>query len=274
MKKLILITVAAALTGILIHSCEKINQEEAYGKLTVSITDAPFPIDMVDSACVTITRIEIRKAGDGDPDGNPFITLSEDTLSFNLLELRNGVTESLPELEVPAGTYDLVRLYIDEASLKVKDGEEYRLKIPSGQQTGIKIFIRPALEVAGGLSSELLLDIDLSRSFVVQGNPHSPAGIKGFIFKPVIRAVNNSVAGSIAGFIRDTTGVAIEGGHVWIEQDTLVASAISDAGGFYAMTGIPAGSYTLFAATATSDTLTVEDLKVTAGNRTFQDIEF
>ena len=243
------------------------------GKLVIKITDAPFPIDLIDSAGVTITKIEIRKAGDGMSDGNPFVVVSENTMSFNLVELRNGVFESLPEIEIPQGNYDLIRLYVDEASLKIKDGDLYTVKVPSGKQTGIKIFIHPELSIAGGLTTELLLDFDLSRSFVIQGNPMTPAGIKGFLFKPVIRAVNMSTAGRIEGMVTDTSKVKIKEPTVWIKQDTVVATVIGDTLGHYVLPGVPSGTYSIFATKENYDTVSYDGLKVTAGNKTIQNFE-
>jgi hypothetical protein len=184
------------------------------GRLVVKVTDAPFPMDIIESAEVTINKVEIRKVGDGIDDGNPFIVISEEPMTFNLLELRNGVVAELLDMEMPEGSYDLIRLYVEEASLKVKEGGDYNLKIPSGAQTGIKVFIKNGLIVSGGLTTELLLDFDLSRSFILQGNPFTPAGINGFIFKPVIRAVNNSTAGRIEGVVSDTAMVKLSGASV------------------------------------------------------------
>ena len=131
------------------------------GKLVINLTDDPFPIEFIEEAKVTITQVEIRK-GD-DSNGYPFIILLEDTLEFNLLELRNGVTAELLETEIPAGKYDLIRLYVQQASIKIKEWENYDLKVPSGSQTGIKIFIDPAVRVEGGLTAELLLPAECLR---------------------------------------------------------------------------------------------------------------
>ena len=135
MKKIFLSLMAAAIVMIF-TGCSK---ESGNGRLVVNVTDAPFPVEFIESAEVTITKVEIRKAGDGIPDGTPFSVIWEGSEVFNLLELRNGVVEELLDLEIPAGEYDLIRLYVDEASLKVKDGETYSVKVPSGQQTGIKV---------------------------------------------------------------------------------------------------------------------------------------
>jgi len=246
MKKLFFTFLAATLV-LIFNGCNKTN-DDGNGRLVVKVTDAPFPVNFIESATVTIIKVEIRKAGDGISDGNPFTVLWEGSETFNLLELRNGVVEELLDLEIPAGEYNLIRLYVDEASLKVKDGDNFSLKVPSGHQTGIKIFIRPGLVVEGGLTTELLLDFDLSGSFVMRGNIDSPAGIKGFIFKPVIRAVNNSTAGRLEGKVTDKNNAKIKAASIIVKQDTVVASAIADTMGYYAINGLTAGTYSVQAA--------------------------
>jgi len=110
-------------------------------------------------------------------------------------------------------------VYVAEASIVLTDGQEFDLTIPSGAQTGIKIFINPPIEVEGGLTSEVLLDFDLSKSFEVQGDPNTPVGINGFHFTPVIRAANNTTSGRIIGSVLNTASIALENAQVWIEQD-------------------------------------------------------
>lgn len=270
MKKLFISIFAVALAAFF-TACDKTSDNSGNGNLVIKVTDAPFPIDMVESAMVTITKVEIRKAGDGVPDGNPFIVLLEDTVTFDLLDLRNGVVEELLDMEIPAGLYNLLRLYVEEASLKIKDGETYKVKVPGGQQTGIKIFVRPGFNVTGGLTTELLLDFDLSRSFVVRGNFDSPHGINGFIFKPVIRAVNNTAVGRIIGIVTDTSRVKIKNAQVWVKQDTIIAKSFTDTLGHYALIGLPAGKYSIFATRENYDTVGYSDVNVVAGNLTIKD---
>ena len=241
------------------------------GKLTVKITDDPFNINYVESATITITKIEIRKAGAND--GDPFLVLSENPVTIDLFQLRNGITEELVNLEVPQGDYDLIRLYVDEASLKIKDQPDaYRLKVPSGQQTGIKVFIKPEIHVEGGISAELLIDFDLSRSFVMRGNMEHAAGVNGFIFKPVIRATNNSTAGRIEGFVTDNSTEKIPGAKVWIEKDSeVIVETFTDESGHYAFIGLPAGTYSVSATAEEYNTVRVESIVVYPGNKVIQD---
>ena len=268
MKKLFFAIIAAVLI-IFNSGCNKTN-DNGPGRLVINVTDSPFPINFVEYATVTISKVEIRKAEDCDCDENPFLVVLEDTITFNLLELRNGIVEKLLDIEVPQGKYDLIRLYVDQASLKIRDRDRFNVKVPSGHQTGIKMFIKPGLTVEGGLTSELLLDFDLSRSFVMRGNLNHTAGINGFIFKPVIRAINCSTAGRIEGMVTDAAKVKIKNASVWVKQDTVVATTIGDTLGHYAIIGLPAGTYSVFAAKENYDTVGFNGVKVVEGNRTVQ----
>lgn len=259
--------------------CEQFNMnvyDDQPGRLVVNVTDAPLPIDSVEEANVLITKIEIRKVIDttiyeADTASWPFLTLWEGSKEFNLMELRNGIKEELVDLEVPAGDYDLIRLYVDSASISIKGHGSFDMKVPSGAQTGIKLFVEPALKVTGGLTTELLLDFNLEKSFVMKGNPNSPAGIKGFIFKPVIRAVNNTSAGVVEGFVMDTASLALENVAVWIELEDDTLTSYTDTLGYYAITGIASGTYIMGAAKDSFNTVTVSDVMIEAGNLTIQD---
>lgn len=271
MKKIFFTVLAAAFVVMLSGCSELFNNDQSEGKsrLVIKITDDPFDISYIESATVTITKVEIRRAGDSVSDGNPFMVLSDDTVTIDLIDLRNGLTETLIDMEIEDGEYDLVRLYVMEAGLKLKDIEDpYKVKVPSGGQTGIKIFISPALNVSGDLTEELLLDVDLSRSFVLRGNMDQN---NGFIFKPVIRAANMTTAGRIEGMVKDTAKVKVKEAKVWITRDTTVATAFADTMGYYAIIGVPAGTYSIFATKEGYDTVKYENISVLAGSKTVRD---
>jgi len=266
-----LLIVTAVVLGLIVGCGDDNVTDGDVGTLVVRLTDDPFPIDLVDEANVTINKIELRESADGD---DPFLTLIEDVeLPFNLLDLQNDVTGDLVQIEIPVGSYNLVRLYVSKANVILNDGTNFDLTIPSGAQTGIKIFIQPTIEVAAGLTSELLLDFDVSKSFVVQGDPNTPAGINGFIFKPVIRGVNMSTAGRITGTVVDTTSTVLENAAVWVEQDSVVSMTFTDTNGYYALIGVTAGNYSIYTTKADYDTVSTSGLIVVAGNETQQDFE-
>jgi hypothetical protein len=275
MKKInfkVILIAAAVIACFALSGCEK-DGDNTSGKLKIQLTDAPFPADLVAEANVTINKIDIRKAEDEEEE-NPFITLKEEEMSFNLLELTNGVTAGLVDMEIEAGSYDHVRLYVSDASVVLTDGTEFDLFVPSGAQSGVKIFIEPSIRVAGGLTAELLLDFDVSKSFVVQGNMDTPAGIKGFSFKPVVKASNLTTAGRLTGFVTDTNDVAVDGAQVAIiAADTVYTTSFTDEVGAYTVIGIDAGTYNVEYAKEGYETATVEELEIIEGNVTTQDIE-
>ena len=275
-KAKLLFGIFAALVIVSFNGCKDMdNYNDQLGHLVIKLTDAPFPFEIIEAATVNIVKVEIRKVCECDEDEYPYIELPlpDDSNGFNLLELRNGVTADLVDMEIEPGDYDLIRLYVDEAGLVVSGGNEYNLKVPSGQQTGIKIFMEPALKVVSELTSEVVLDFNLEKSFVLKGNANTPAGIKGFNFKPVVKAVNNTTEGTLAGEVFDAdTDALLPGVSVWIEQDeTEIASASTDELGYYAIPGITAGFYDVIAGSDGFYNDTVEGVQIVEGNLTVQD---
>jgi len=242
------------------------------GTLTVVLADDPFPAEFVAEANVTIDSVVIREKDESD-EGDPFHTLTTEQKSYNLLDLQNGVTETLAEVEVPVGSFDLVRLYVSEASITLTNDDVFNLTVPSGAETGIQVLIEPDIVVKGGLTTELLLDFNVSKSFVALGNLDSPAGISGFNFKPVIRAANLTTSGRISGTVTDSEENVLEDVEVWTVVDEDTTTALTGEEGEYALIGLPAGSYTVKAA-MDEDTITTEDVEVVAGNETILDIQW
>lgn len=230
--------------------------EPGNGYVVLKLTDAPFPADMVAEANITVDWIQmLRYDGENEQEGQEIHESDsvhvmfelEDTVTYNLLELNNGVTAILSEQEVPAGDYDEIRMHIVDANIVLNDGTEYDLKVPSGDASGLKIKLNPYLSVEDGSYAEVLLDFDVSRSFVVRGNL-SKGKVNGFIFKPVIRAVANvqTTTGEIEGIVSDTTDALLEDALLTLlsGEDTVI-TAITDSVGFYAMIGMAPGDYTL-----------------------------
>lgn len=257
------------------------------GRLNVFLVDEPFPTDEVAEANVTVFKVDARLAeaefeegsesmGEGDSQGG-FITLMDgSTGPLNLLDLVNGVSEQLVGLDVPAGSYDLIRVYVSDPGIVMKDENQttYSLKVPSGAQSGIKVFLDPPLQVIGGLTSELTLDFDVSQSFVPKGGSEmNPDGISGFNFTPVIRASITSTTGTLAGMVTDVSETPISGATVSIYalDDTLLTSTTTDETGGYSMPGIDPGIYRLEASAPGFDTESVDGVEVIIANKTTQD---
>lgn len=255
------------IAALLVWNCsEEDGSDEGYGNIRVVVTDAPFSIDMIEEANVTISKIEIRsKDSIGE---SPFIIIFEDSVQLNLMDLRNGIVKELVNAPIPAGNYDLIRIYIADSNVKLINGSAYDLKIPSGAQSGLKMFVNPEISVRGGLTTELLLDFELNKSFVAKGNHENIDDVKGFNFKPVIRAVNNAFAGRVEGYIKDSAELAVPMVNVFLRKDTVVSSTLSDSSGFFALIGIPEGTFELVCEKEGFQMIVIEDVEISAANKT------
>lgn len=253
------------------------------GLVVFKLTDAPFPADLVAEANITIDWIKLMKVSEDewDEEGeemeeNPDVILLEleEPLTINLLELSNGITTTLGEIEVDPGIYTQIRMHVIDAGILLKDGSEFDLKIPSGDASGLKIKINPSLVMEEGTLAEVLLDFDVSRSFVMRGNiNHLGKGkIDGFIFKPVIRAVAHveTESGEINGVVTDGEDNLIENALLsLVQEEDTITSALTYENGFYAMIGILPGDYTLVCEKGTlkaETEVTVKKGEVTVAN--------
>lgn len=232
---------------------------EGTGVLRVMATDAPFNFDLVESAEITVGEILARRASGSK------ITLSTKEVTLDLLKLRNGLVETLADVEIPVGNYDEILLIIRNASVDMKDGRHFDLKVPSGAQSGLKIFVKPDIVVASDMSTDVLLDFDLSQSFVPQS---SGENITGFTFKPVIRAANLTTAGSISGDVQSVINDELLSGAVVtvMKGDEIIATAVTDENGFFKVIGLPEGTYDVTAEKAGYNQMKIDSMSVTAGN--------
>lgn len=230
--------------------------------LRVLLTDAP--AHYIDSAYVDIGAVYLVPP---EAEGEDIIQLTDDGTDgmVNLLDLQGDATSLLAEADIESGAYAQLRLMVDSARVVLEEGYEFNdgsvsrsLKVPSGAQTGIKLNLHdydgePGVVIAPG-ETVLVLDFDVSRSFVAQGNPHAGNGIHGMIFKPTIRVTVLDVAGSIAGTVSaaddsiavdglTVTADPVEDGSLLEEYQTQVATATTDSTGAYTIFFVVPGDY-------------------------------
>jgi hypothetical protein len=325
------------------------------GQLRVLITDKPFPFEVVAEAWVTITKVDVRRAGDAeddaddrndldgsldpddqndsddsngslgsdDPDelhdstsgeadsdddgpgsfgrrggrygmggrdkpreSNPaddsdddgedgrggYVTIFEGEKAFNLLDLQNGRTDLLADAEIPAGTYTQMRLVVTRGKVKLTDGREFDLRVPSGESSGIKLHFTFTVETDD--ETRLLLDVDLSRAFsaVPSGKMSDPTRIREFRFHPSfgMRLIRLLDAGSIRGIVADEAGEPIVAAAVtaYDAAGAEVTSTSTDASGAYVLSGLAAGTYRVEFSAAGYQDRPSADVAVTAGETT------
>ena len=209
---------------------------------------------------------------DGDDDSE-WLVISEVERTFNLLDLRNGRTDLLADMEVPAGTYTQMRLIVTQGEVKLFDvPEPFVLTVPSGQQTGIKLHF--SFEVSADEETTLLLDVDLSRAFkpIPGGHIDDPSTIREFKFSPSVamRLINLVDAGSVSGTVTDEPGAPLASVAVtaYDADDEEVTSTSTEADGTYTLAGLLAGEYRLVFSASGYDDVEATGVAVTAGEAT------
>ncbi|MBE9516200.1 MAG: DUF4382 domain-containing protein [Proteobacteria bacterium] len=163
------------------------------GLLTLKITDAP-----IDSALEVWIRIDgvTLKHVDGPPEDIPF------SMDVDLLTLQGINTHSLLDaIKIPSGNYDWIRLNVTAAKdgifdsyIKLDDGTDHELDIPSGSETGLKLV--SGLVVPANGSASKVIDFDLRKSIV--------STLGGYSLDPVLRMTDEDsgvITGTVGGVL-------------------------------------------------------------------------
>jgi len=254
MKKraIFLFTTCLTLLLAVFSSCNE--EETSMARLVVRMIDSPGDFQEVN---VDIQAIEVNVSENGN--GSGWTELSNtNTGVYNLLELTNGLSVVLADVELPAGFISQIRLILGENNTLKMDDQVTDLTTPSSQQSGLKLQLNATL--TAGITYEVLLDFDAARSVVRSGNSGK------FNLKPVIRAIVEAQDGAIKGIVLpvDATAAvfAIQG------ADT-VASSFADDTGVFLIRGLPGGNYTV-GISPSSDYLetSVENVQVVLGEIT------
>jgi len=124
--KVLLLVAVLLVEGLVTTSCKQNDLSESFGKLTLKISDAPMDYNQFKEANITIDRIEIRKKN------GKYISLSDSSMKSNLLKLVNGVTQTLVDIKLPEGDYDLIRLYMSESEMIMTNGNTYTNEMDYG----------------------------------------------------------------------------------------------------------------------------------------------
>jgi len=245
-------------------SCSNDNTTpNSFGNVTVNMTDAPMHYNQFTKANVTIDKMEIGNS----TNPNSFITMSNTPMKINLLGLVNGITETMASLEVPEGTYNMIRLYMSSTEMVMKNGNSYQYSMEQNGFSGngmmqngmmlnkdtrsIDIAFEHSLMVSNGSMNEYLLDIDVEHSFIPNGVSFSGMGanmmmnMTGFTFTPMMRFINMQNAGSFEGTVYDSNGNLANATITLLQNGSVYTTTHTNSNGEYALIGIPEGDYTI-----------------------------
>jgi hypothetical protein len=225
------------------------------GTIELLATDDPFAHAIVAEARITVSEIKLRGPGG-------WITLLDGPpIELDVLDLRNGVTAQLASAEIPVGSYDQLRLVVDEGYLKLIDDDEFstalgNLHPTSTSTSGLKLDIDPPLEVRAGETHSYLLDIDLTKTFkAVPGT--DPLAATSYQLHPVMHVANLSHSGELRGFVREDDGsgnlVGVADATIYLllpgetEPANAVQTTATEPDGSYALIGVVPGTYDVLA---------------------------
>ena len=294
------------------------NTSGATGTITFEATDKPFDFALLESAIIRVDRLAVKldgfddedddyndsdddsssssfssksnpKSGDDDDDDDDdddsnsgFIELKlDETIEFDLVELRNGLTHFMLADSLPEGEIRQLRLYITRAEIVLTNGNVYNimdgtLKVKGLLKSGFKVFIDPPIRVEADTMTKVLLDFDLSKTFkAIPAN--DPANAKFFMFHPVIRAVDKAMCGTLRGTVQqddeDGNRMDVENAMIHVlnqgetDIDQSVATTLSEADGSFAVLGLDPGLYDVLGTTDSANGR-VDAVTITKGETT------
>lgn len=262
-----LIAALVVTTGLVFTSCDD-NNDEMSGTGTVSVEATDAAVDAENISGVYLAIDEVQVIANGTVKNS--ITFDEPE-TFNLMAYQNGQTKFLGEAEVDAGAYDEVRLILNSTSqawVEFTDNTTQEIDVPSGSSSGYKIF--GDFEVLANGMSEVVLDVDLRKALVKQGNGD-------YNLRPTARLISKTTSGTIQGAIdmsdyQDADKVVV---YAYLEGtfndsemsepaegssrfEGSINSAVATSTGSFTLAFMPEGDYELIVAEYNEETLSNE----------------
>jgi hypothetical protein len=167
--KIVKVVVLALFFASAFMGCKK-EEQERYGSLSVSMTDAPANFLQVN---VDVAEMRVNHESKG------WMTLQIKRGVYDLLQLQNNVSVLLANnVRMPIGKITQLRLVLGNNNTVVDVNGSHQLTVPSGSESGLKVNVDQV--ITQNHSVEILLDFDANASVVMEGNGN-------YSLKPVIK---------------------------------------------------------------------------------------
>lgn len=242
--------------GILLSCDDNKSEDVAKNQPTISVrlVDAPGDYEAVN---VEIVDVMIKMNNNNDDD-NGWMSLEANNEIVNLLDFTGGFSKVLVErFPVPAGTLSQMRLVLGDGNTIVIEGEnneseEFDLKTPSAQQSGLKLKINTIIEE--GFTYDFVIDFDVEKSIVQAGNSGN------IILKPVLYASAEASSGIIEGTVSPNDVPSMvsvlvdDNGTPETDDDFVITAYTDEVTGAFALWGVPAGTYEVIATPINDET--------------------
>jgi hypothetical protein len=237
------------------------NSNPGQGTLSTTLTDAS--TNAYQAVYVTISRVEVHS-----DSGGAWQTVANPNKTYNLLELVNGVRETLGITTLNAGHYTQMRLVLGGTPdpgvnifslphpfanyvIDLNDAV-HELTAPSGMTTGLKVV--NGFDINPDQTTELILDFDAMHSVVIAGSSGK------YQIKPTVKVLDVADGAIVSGLVSDLSAAPpgpLEGTLVTAQvvdpassdamsQVVIEGGTLSAANGGYALF-LAAGNYNLVA---------------------------
>ena len=207
-------------------------------------TTATMNVHLVDSPTTTYRAVNVDVQTVEILSGSTWTVLGTPSVVVNLLSLTGGVTQTLVNgATLPPGTYGQMRLVLGSRNTVVDaNGVTHDLKVPSGQQSGVKMPI--AFTVQAGTTSDVFIDFDARNSVFV----HPAGNSQQYILRPVVSCYDRVQTGSVSGVLTERgagtplAGVTVMAETLASEVPSVSRSTVTNASGAFLLDLLPVGS--------------------------------
>lgn len=251
-----------ATIGAMTATCGDSPASPTSGSVTTRtlLTDDPFPYDRVARVDLYIVSVSASLSADTSAasGGGEFVTLAAPHRKINVLALQGGLTDELGTATTPTGAIKSVRMIIDtdSSSITLTNGQ-----VLTGTSTpGIHWQSSAGRPVLNALIQDqilvpdsgatVIINYDVGKAFITPQETDPTSTDQGFIFSPVLSALDKNRSSSITGTVRAHTSggapVANASMRLYVGVPTapennwsVIATAKTDATGAFKFAYVP-----------------------------------
>src|SRR5262245_26619833 len=199
---------------LLLASCNKhhgSNHVIPAGWFSLDATDAPFTHDLVAHAIIQIDHVSIaEQVGQTSDSVIIYTDFQGAPCEFDLVQLRDGVTQNLFRRGLPSKTWREIRVHISKAVIELVNGdvfstEDGTLVLDAQDVHGFPVALDEPAETPPGSDTVEILDFDLARSFIPEP-AGDPLAATSYRLSPSLRVVRASTTGTVHGMVTKSDG--------------------------------------------------------------------